>query len=220
MKKHELLVWTSANALGLGVGFVAMAQLKMLIDFGFDWEMHWNWIEKPVDQDAMSYVSQLMVVLLIGTFFGSAQALAVRSRNVRVFRWILATVAGFGVLAVTVVWPLIALGVFGNIPGPVEPIIFTVGGGSLAGMCQYISMRSEGIFAGKWLALWIVGLIVGLVPTALFFFLVEGLLDIAVNWPVQLFLSGFIVAGVAALMSGKALFNALPGRPDNSSPLT
>ena len=108
----------------------------------------------------------------------------------------------------------------GNIPGPVEPIIFTVGGGSLAGICQYISMRSQGIFAGKWLALWIVGLIVGLVPTALFFFLVEGLLDIAVNWPVQLFLSGFIVAGVAALMSGKALFNALPGRPDNSSPLT
>ena len=40
MKKHELLVWTSANALGLGVGFVAMLQMQMLIEFGFDWEMH------------------------------------------------------------------------------------------------------------------------------------------------------------------------------------
>jgi len=216
MKKHELLVWTSACALGLGVGFVVMAQMKMLIEFGFNWEMHWNWIEKPVDQGALEYVSQLMGVLVIGTIFGSAQALAVRSRNVRVFRWILATVVGFGIVAVAIVWPLIALGVFGNIPGPVEPIIFTIGGGSLAGICQYVLMRSQGIFAGKWLALWIAGLIVGLVATALFFSLAEGPLDIALNWPAEIFVSGFIVAGVAALISGKALFNSLPERPENS----
>lgn len=215
MKKHELLAWTSANALGLGVGFVAMAQLKMLIEFGFDWEMHWNWIEKPVDQGAWEYVSQLVGVLVIGTIFGSAQALAVRSQNVPVFRWILATVAGFGIVAVAIVWPLIALGVFGNIPGPVEPIIFTIGGGSLAGICQYVSMRSQGIFAGKWLALWIAGLFVGLVLTALFFSLAEGPLDIALNWPTEVFVSGFIVAGVAALISGKALFRVLPERPEN-----
>ena len=216
MKKHELLVWTSACALGLGVGFVVMAQMKMLIEFGFNWEMHWNWIEKPVDQGALEYVSQLMGVLVIGTIFGSAQALAVRSRNVRVFRWILATIAGFGIVVVAIVWPLIALGVMGNIPGPVEPIIFTIGGGSLAGICQYVLMRSQGIFAGKWLALWIAGLIVGLVATALFFSLAEGPLDIALNWPAEIFVSGFIVAGVAALISGKALFNSLPERPENS----
>lgn len=215
MNKHELLAWTSANALGFGVGFVAMLQLKMLFEFGFDWEMHWNWVEKPVGQGALSYVFQLMGALLSGTIFGAAQALAVRSRNVRVFRWILAAVAGFGVLAVAIVWPLMAIGVLGIIPGPVEPIIVTVGGGSLAGICQYISMRSEGIFAGKWLALWIVGLIAGLVPTALFFTLAEGPLDIALNWPAEVFVSGFIVAGAAALISGKALFSVLPERPEN-----
>jgi len=216
MKKHELLVWTLANALGFGVGFVAMLQMQMLIEFGFDWEMHWNWIGKPADQGALSYVSTLMAVLVSGTIFGSAQALAVRSRNVRVFRWILATIAGFGIVVVAIVWPLIALGVMGNIPGPVEPIIFTIGGGSLAGICQYVSMRSQGIFAGKWLALWIAGLIVGLVVTAFFFSLAEGPLDIALNWPAEIFVSGFIVAGVAALISGKALFNSLPERPENS----
>jgi hypothetical protein len=214
--KQNPLKWTAANALGLGVGFVAMAQMKMLIKFGFDWEMHWNWIEKPVDQGGLEYVSQLMGVIVIGTIFGSAQALAVRSRNVRVFRWIQATVAGFGIVAVAIVWPLIALGVFGNIPGPVEPIIFTIGGGSLAGICQYVSMRRQGIFAGKWLALWVVGLIVGLVSTALFFSLAEGPLNIALNWPAEIFVSGFIVAGVAAIISGKALFSVLPERPENS----
>jgi MFS family permease len=216
MKKHELLVWTSANALGLGVGFVATLQMKMLIDFGFDWEMHWHWIEKPVDQGVLSYVSMLIGLLVGGAIFGWVQALAVRSRNVRIIRWILATVTGFGVLGVAIEWPLIAFGVLGVIPGPVEPIIFAVGGGSLAGIFQYISMRREGIFAGKWLALWIMGLIVSLVPTGLFFFLVYERLDIALSWPVEIFFSGFIVAGVGALVSGKALFSVLPERPEIS----
>jgi hypothetical protein len=55
------------------------------------------------------------------------------------------------------------------------------------------------------------------VPTALFFTLVEGPLSIAVIWPLQVFFSGFIVAGVAALISGQALFAALSGLPEISS---
>jgi hypothetical protein len=74
-------------------------------------------------------------------------------------------------------------------------------------------LRGEGIAAGKWLGRWIAGLFGGLVATALFFSLVEGPLDTEVSWPLAVFLSGFIVAGVAALASGKALFTALPERP-------
>jgi hypothetical protein len=185
----------------------------MVFDFGFDWELYWRWNEQAVGQDALHYVSILVSLAVGGAVFGSAQALAIRSRSVRARSWIVATVAGFGVLAVIVEWPLIASGVLGIIPGPVEPIILTVGGGSFAGISQYLLLRGEGIAAGKWLGRWIAGLFGGLVATALFFSLVEGPLDTEVSWPLAVFLSGFIVAGVAALASGKALFTALPERP-------
>jgi hypothetical protein len=217
MKKHELLGWTSANALGFAIAFLAILETKMLIDYGFNWEMHWNWVEKPVNQERMPYISALIGLLLAGVIFGSAQTLVVRSRNVRVFRWILATVAGFGALAVAVEWPLIAFGLLGIMPGPAEPIIFTVGGGILAGICQYLSLRSDGIFAGNWLALLIAGLIVSLMPTALFFMLIEGPLGIEMSWPLGIFFSGFIVAGVAALISGRALFAVLSALPETAS---
>ena len=70
--KRELLTWTSANALGLGLGFVAILQTGMLIELGFNWEMHWVWIEEPVSQDTKPYVSTLMGFLVGGFIFGSA----------------------------------------------------------------------------------------------------------------------------------------------------
>lgn len=119
MKKNDLLVWTSANALGFGIGFVASLQMIFLIRFGFDWEMHWHWVGTGVDKSALSFVSALIGPLVGMAIFGSTQALAVRSQNVRLLQWTLATVAGFGVLVVAIQWPLMALGVWGVIPGPV-----------------------------------------------------------------------------------------------------
>jgi hypothetical protein len=63
--------------------------------------------------------------------------------------------------------------------------------------------------SSKWLALWVVGLLVSLVPTALMFFLLEGSLGLSLAMPVQVFLTGFMVAGVAAAISGKTLLNGL-----------
>jgi hypothetical protein len=212
MRKHELLVWISATALGLGLGFVAILQTGMLIEFGFDWKMHWDWIEEPVSRDARPYVATLMSFLVGGAVLGLAQALVVRSRNVAETGWLVATVTGFGVLAVIVEWPLIALDLLGIIPGPVEPIIATVGGATMAGIFQYLMLRRQGFSASKWLILWVVGLVASLVPMVILFVALDEL-NISISWPTEVFVNGFIVGGFAALVSGRALFATLPGRP-------
>jgi len=214
MKTNDLLVWISANALGLGMGFVAALQTTMLFEFGFDWEMHWNWVEEPVGQNSPEYASTMMALLVEGSVLGAAQAFVIRNRNVPILHWILATVVGFGILAVTIEWPLIAFGVLGVIPGPVEPIILTVGVGIFAGACQYLLLRRQGIFATTWLIRLFVGLIVSLVPMVTLFISLDAL-DVSLSWPAEVFVNGFIVGGVAALASGRALFTALPGISSN-----
>ena len=155
-----------------------------------------------------------MSYLVGGAIFGLAQSLVLRSRPVSVSAWILATSAGYGLTAV-LLWPLIAIEVLGNIPGPVEPILATVGGGSLAGVVQYLMLRRRGIVASRWLVLWVLGLVASLVPTSLFMMSLEGV-GIAQSQLFQVFCMGVLTAGVAALISGKALLRALPSaREDN-----
>jgi hypothetical protein len=100
----------------------------------------------------------------------------------------------------------------GAIPGPVEPIIVTVGGGSFAGIFQYLSLRRQGIYTPRWLLLWVGGLLAGIVPTALLMISLESL-GLAPSWPLEVFLNGFIVAGVAAWISANAFFGSLFAQP-------
>jgi hypothetical protein len=209
MKQAPLVKWISVNAIAFAVGFVAALQAGMLIEYGFNTELHWQFI--PPGQSISAYAAELLSNFLLGAILGSAQALILRSRSVRVGPWILSTTAGFGLIA-AVVWPLMAVGLWGRFPGPVEPITFLVGGGSLAGILQYLALRRQGIHARKWIALWIAGLVASLVPTALLFMSLEGL-GVSISWPVETFLSGFVVGGVAAWISGKALFAAIPEWP-------
>ena len=209
MNASPLPRWTLANALGLAVGFVAALQVGMLFEFGFDWQLHWKWSGEPVNQSALSYLGVFAGWLLAGLLLGSAQALVLRPHLPRIKHWILATVAGFAACAAIFDFPLIAFGFLGAIPGPVEPLIVTVGGSSFAGAAQYLLLRKRGINASKWLLLWIGGLVASVIPTWGLFMSLSAL-GIPLNWPVEIFLSGFVAAGVAALVSATALFAALP----------
>jgi hypothetical protein len=199
-------MWTAVNAIGLAVGFVVFVQTVNLIGYGSI-----EWQPEPPAPTALVYFVLLVAFLVEGAIFGSAQALVLRSLHLPAVPWILATAAGFG-LTVIIDWPLLAAEILGRIPGPVEPIIATVGGGSLAGVVQYLALRRQGIHPSKWLALWAVGLIASLAPTALLFMSLEAL-GVSLSWPVVVFLIGLMAAGVAAWISGKALFAALLERP-------
>ncbi|MGH9814990.1 MAG: hypothetical protein ACRD6I_02835 [Candidatus Acidiferrales bacterium] len=181
----------------------------MLVEYGLNTELHWKFI--PPGQNVQAYAAELVSLLVQGAVLGSAQAWILRSRAVRVAPWILSATAGFGFFFV-VEWSLLAVDLWGRFPGPVEPIMILLGGGSLSGVFQYLGLRRQGIHARKWLALWIAGLVASLVPTALLFMSIEGL-GVSLSWPMETFLSGFMTAGVAAWISGKALFAAIPHPP-------
>jgi hypothetical protein len=207
MKTVFRVKWTAANALGLGVAFVAYLQIGMLARYGLDFERYWQWQEQAVGHSTVDYAGSFVELLVAGAIFGASQALVLRSHGLRVVPWIVATAVGFVLLA-AVLWPLMANGVLGLIPGPVEPILFTVGGCILAGLCQYLVLRRQGVAAFRWLLLWVVGVVGGLALTAAFFMSIEGL-GVSLGWLLDVFFSGFWVAGVAALVSGSTLFSGL-----------
>jgi len=208
MNDQPLIKWILANAAGLGIGFVAMLQTGWFLEYGFDFEKHW--VGEPISYPAplFRYFQVLVGYLVLGAIFGLAQTSVLRSRSVSAPAWILATSAGYGLTAV-LLWPLIAIEVLGNIPGPVEPILATIGGASLAGIVQYLMLRRRGVVASRWLVLWILGLVVSLVPSTLFFMSL-GRAEIFQSQLFQVFFMGFVTAGVAAWISGKVLLDALP----------
>ena len=209
MKSTPMVSWISANAIGLALGFVAALQAGMLIEYGLNTELHWKFI--PPGQSFSAYAAELVSDVVLGVILGCAQASMLRSRSLRTSAWILSTGVGFGLVA-AVVWPVMVADLWGRFPGPVEPITLLVGGGSLAGILQYLALRRQGVHASKWLVLWIAGLVASLVPIGLLFMSLEGL-GVSISWPVETFLSGLMVGGVAAWISGKALFAALLERP-------
>jgi len=202
MKKYELLKWIFANAIGLGIGFLVYLQVSMVFEHGFDTEMYWKWV--PPEQNFTVYFGILISALVGGAILGWAQSRIIKTKNIKSNSWILATTIGFG-LVVLINWPLLYTGDLGNIPGPVEPLIFTVGGCIFAGAMQFFLLRRLGYNAKKWFLMLVVGLIVSVLLTGLFFTFVGD--PLSISWPLEVFFSGFIIAGVTALISGKALFS-------------
>jgi hypothetical protein len=151
----------------------------------------------------------VMMWVVGGLVLGGAQALVLRFSALHLGHWIVATAVGFGAAALTIACPLQAAGVLGRIPGPAEPIMFTIGGCVGAGVFQWLLLHRQGFGAGRWLRLWIAGLFLSLVPTGLMFFVLQALLGLEIVWPAEVFLNGVMCAGVAAWVSGGALFSAL-----------
>jgi hypothetical protein len=214
MKSSRLGTWILVNFLAFGVATVATLQAAMFVEYGFDFDKHWAFL--PPSQSLGAYAARVIGPLLGGLMLGSAQAFVLRPRLGRVASWILATAAAFGVVGLLIL-PFMAVDIWGRIPGPVEPILGTIGSCSVAGVFQHQVLRRHRTISPKWLVLWIVGLLMSLVPTALTFFVLEGLLGLSLPMPVEVFLSGFMVAGVAAMISGKTLLNALAATASGES---
>jgi hypothetical protein len=157
-----------------------------------------------------AYLGQIVALLVMGAILGSAQSFVTRSYSVPIMPWILATAAGFATISAVII-PLIYFGVWGNIPGPVEPLIITVGGCSGAGVFQYMVLKRNQIRAAKWLGIWVVSLILGVIPSGVIFMTLEGPLGISINWPAQVALTGFLIGGFGALFSGQTFLSALSG---------
>ncbi len=197
--------WIAATSLGLCVGFPAAFLVQRLIK-----HHQLSWVGEDFVVHGNVYLAQFAALLVMGAILGSAQSFVTRSYSVPIMPWIAATAVGF-ITLLAVIIPLMYIEVWGNIPGPIEPLILTVGGCSLAGVFQYMVLRRNQIRAAKWLGVWVVSLILGIVPTAVIFMTLEGPLGISINWPAQLALSGLLIGGFGALFSGQTFLSALSG---------
>jgi hypothetical protein len=201
MRTRFLAEWVGANAVGLSLGFLAVLQTGFLIQFGSNTELHWT--SGALGRGVAPY-ARFTGLLIGGAILGLAQAWALRGRLPRVTPWVVAAAVGFG-LVILVIWPLVRADVWGHIPGPVEPIAITIGGGSLAGVGQWWYLRRNGIVATRWLIFWVGGLVGSVALTFLVFFLVLGVLQLPLNWPAEVALSGFVAGGTAGAMSAVAM---------------
>jgi len=202
--------WVVATSLGLCVAFpTAMQVLRLIKHHQVSWVG--DWVVEDAVVHGNVYLAQFFSLLVMGTILGASQSVVTRSYDVPVIPWILTTAAGFAALS-AVIFPLLHIGVWGNIPGPVEPLVITLGGCSLAGVFQYMELRRNQTRAAKWLGVWVVSLILGIVPTAVIFMTLEGPLGISINWPAQVALSGLLIGGFGALFSGQTFLKTLSQR--------
>lgn len=83
------------------------------------------------------------------------------------------------------------------------------------GLLQWRVLRRNSVHATKWLLLWIAGLLASLPITFVVFVFVTGVLKIELGWPTEVALNGFLVGGVAAAISAKAIHATLLSRNAN-----
>ena len=200
---RPLTSWVLANAIGFGLAFVAIMQLVNLVELG-----QWSWSEEETGSGFRAYIARLVSLFGAGTILGIAQCRFLGIEPASAGRWIIYSAIGYSAASL-IIWPLMYFDSWGGTPLPIEPIVNLVGGGSLAGVAQYFYLRHLDIHAGKWLGLWILGLVVSIVPVGLVFTLLYGPLNMSLDWPVEVATNGFVTGVVAALVSGRTFFRAL-----------
>ena len=204
MKKHFLLSWSLLNGLGLGIAFVVSLQLGMILEYGFNSDMYWKFV--PPKRNFWTFLDLFLGAISLGLVVGLFQSWVLRFSGISSKKWVLITILGFGILAI-INLPIYMMDMIGKFEGPIEPIMITVLGSTLAGIVQFRFLRTRYYLKIKWLLLLILGLILGTVLFGIFItFFGEKL---KISWPMEAFLNGFFVGTIGALLSGQILFKAV-----------
>ena len=210
--------WTVANSLGLCVGFLFFFPGEKLVEFVL-----------PAGLSDPSFyrvhlIMHIVVLTLLGVTLGSFQAAVLRSCIRPVWPWVVAASLAFvGITLFELIEPKI---IIGDYPGPIEPIMIALGGGGIAGFLQWLYLRWLGINVSRWLAMWIVGLIAGILVAAIIITLL-GLILLPplekmfskdtlalVSRIIWLLVYGGVVGATAGLFSHKGILAAFDTRDE------
>lgn len=201
--------WVVLNGVAMALAFLTFLHVLFALAFGFDFERYWS---ASAAEDVQNGEQILRLALAIGlplagAVFTSIQAVflrGLRGSSVDLRWWILAGPIGF-LLPAVVIWPFTAI--WGDIPGPVEP--FVIVGGGLVGtaVLQWLALRRGGVTSTRWLALWCVGLPVGMVAFMLAYLLLD--IVVSISWFGEIVLIGFAVGAGAAAVSGRSLLRQI-----------
>lgn len=119
----------------------------------------------------LNFAYHMLHLGVFGAFLGWLQATVLgRSRR----SW--AVLGALGFLSLLVLEAFRPGIVTGGHPAPIEPILIAAGGGSLAGLYEWLHLRRQGVPAGRWLVRWVGGLVLGVVAGAALLTVLEPLL--------------------------------------------
>ena len=194
----------------MSLGFLAFLNVLFFLAFGLEFENYWS---EQATQDIENAELLLRVGLAIGlplagAMFSAAQTVALKGSGIRFWRWILAGPIGF-LVPLLIVWPL--TGIWGDIPGPVEPL--TIVGGGLVGTAaaQWImAVKKDRKDGFKWLALWSIGLALGMLAYLASYLLSDSVRTLYTrSWATEVGTIGFLAGSFAAAMGGPVIYRSL-----------
>jgi hypothetical protein len=205
MKNNFTLKWTLANALGMSLGFLSAIQFLMFYEYGLDFDKHWS-SGSGLGQSEMDRLISIGVGLAIfGAIFSSAQAIILNQYLPKVWTWVLYGAIGYMVVLL-IIWPFI--GIWGSIPGPVEPLTLVLGGTLFMLVLQWRYLKKQGVEPARPILWFGAGFLLGLLPVNLLFMFIWS----NVPWGVDIAIMGVLVGGAAGLLSAKHFQKVLEDR--------
>lgn len=229
--------WAVATSVGLGLGFLSFIPGMLVMDLFLPpglTNMGSAAMPEALDPDALpawldmqTYKSwyrmhlgyHVVALAIFGGIVGWLQSRLLRE-DVPALHWVIATAMGFvAILSFEIVEPHIVVGPHS---GSFEPLMISIGGGTFAGLAQWLVLRRRGVLATRWLAFWVVGIVLGVgvavatviglgtvvslfVPT----FMPTSVAAQAAAWGTMLLTLGLISGAVAGAISARALSSSL-----------
>ena len=204
MKNNFTLRWTIANALAMSIGFLAALQFLMFYAHGLDFEKHWVFGEPEDMSDTARTVVIGIALLIFGIIFSFGQVLVLKQYLEKPRLWILTGPSGY-VLVLLIIAPFI--GIWGGIPGPVEPLAITLGGTFFMIAFQWIFLKKQGIAPARPILCFALGLVAGVLPLVVLFGFIWN-----PPWGADIALMGLSMGGCAGFLSARHFQKVLEER--------
>lgn len=237
--------WAAMTSVGLGLAFLSFIPGMLVMDLflppgltnvggssvmpeALDPEALPAWLDLQTYRSwyRMHLAYHVVALAAFGSIVGWFQSRLLR-RYVPTLQWVGATAMGFvAILCFEIVERHIVIGPHG---GAVEPLMISIGGSTIAGLAQWFVLRRRGVRASRWLAFWLVGVVVGVgvavaaivgletVAQGLIDQLPPGVAARAVPWGLMLLMLGSITGAVAGATSARALSSSLATATSNTA---
>jgi hypothetical protein len=205
MKNNFTLKWTLANVLGMSLGFLSAIQFLMFYEYGLDFDKHWSSGSGLGQSEMDRLISIGLGLAIFGAIFSSAQAIILNQYLPKVWTWVLYGAIGYMVVLL-IIWPFI--GIWGSIPGPVEPLTLVLGGTLFMLVLQWRYLKKQGVEPARPILWFGAGFLLGLLPVNLLFMFIWS----NVPWGVDIAIMGVLVGGAAGLLSAKHFQKVLEDR--------
>lgn len=228
--------WAAMTSVGFGLAFLSFIPGMMVMDLflppgltnmgpttmpeSLDPEALPAWLDLQTYRSwyRMHLAYHVVALAAFGGIVGWFQSRLLR-RYVPTVHWVGATAMGFvAILCFEIVERHVVVGPHG---GSVEPLMISIGGSAIAGLAQWLVLRRHGVHASRWLAFWLVGVVVGVgvavaaiigletVAQGLINRLPSGIAAQAVPWGLMLLTLGSVTGAVAGAISARALSSSL-----------